>query len=119
MACQNVSDGSRIVQVHELTPVEQASTDTAAIVLGCNQDARPWTSICYTIKGKTQTITWWVYGANNSDFSDEVSLYTADVTSTGKDSYAVSQAPYAYYRVKIISKAGGVVGSPTVYGIAK
>ncbi len=119
MALKNVSDGARTVQVEELTPVEQASTASAVVVTGSEIDSRPWDSVCYTIKGKTNTVTWYVYGANSSDYSDEVSLYSADVTSSATDSYAVAQAPYAYYRVKIITKVNPNHGSPTVYGIAK
>lgn len=119
MALTNVSCGSRTVQVDELTPVEQASTNAQVAVSGSRIDSRPWKSVCYTIKGKTETITWYVYGANSSDFSDEVSLYSADVIAGATDSYAVAQAPYAYYRVKIIDKVSGTHGAPTVYGIAK
>lgn len=95
MAYKNVTCGSRTVQVDELDPVEQASVDAATLVAGSAIDARPWKSICYTAKGKTQTVVWAVFGANTPTFTDEVSLYSADLAAAATDSYAVAQAPYA------------------------
>jgi len=119
MAYKNVSCGSRTVQVDELDPIEQSSVDAATVVAGSVLDSRPWKSICYTAVGKTQTVVWAVFGANTATFADEVVLQSADLAAGATGSYAVAQAPYAYYRVKINSKVAGVIGSPTIYGIAK
>lgn len=89
-------------------------------MVGSGIDARSWRSVAYTIAVATQTVNWKVYGANASDYSDEVEVKAeAAVAAAAVDSYAVAQAPYSYYRVKIQSAAPGVVGTATVRGIAK
>jgi hypothetical protein len=110
----------RQVEILAVAPDAQASTNTATAVAGSALDARPWRSVAYTIVGATQTIEWWVYGANAADFSDEVIVDgPADVAAAAVDSYAVAQAPYAYYRVKIKSKVNDVHGAALVRGLAK
>jgi hypothetical protein len=115
-----VSSGTRQVIIGQVTPNIQASTASAAVVVGSDMDMRPWRSLSYTILNADQTITWWVYGANAANFSDEVIVDgPSDVLASGIDSYDVQQAPYAYYRVKIIDKVGGVHGNCRVVGVAK
>ena len=83
-------------------------------------DVRPWRSLSYTIVVATQAVNWSVFGANASDFSDEVAvLAAATVVAGATSSYASTQFPYAYARVKVIDTVGGVHGTATVYGIAK
>lgn len=108
------------VGVNIITPTAQASTASTAVVDGSEFDARAWRSLAYTIKVATQDVTWSVFGANASDYSDEVAVLSpASVAAGAGSSYAVAQAPYAYYRVKIIDTVGGVHGTATVRGILK
>jgi hypothetical protein len=103
-----------------VAPAAQASANDPAVVAGSEIDARGWSSLAYTILNADNTVTWWVYGANASDYSDEVIVDgPSDVAAAAADSYAVAQAPYAYYRVKIESKVDGAHGNVTVVGIAK
>lgn len=106
--------------VDVVAPAAQASTNSAAVLVGSAIDARGWRSLAYTVKVATNTISWWVYGANTEDFSDEVIVDgPSDVVATGADSYAVAQAPYGFYRAKIQSKVAGNHGTVTLAGIAK
>jgi hypothetical protein len=120
MAEVTVTSGGRQVQVYTVAPAAQASAAAAAVVTGSGIDARPWGSVAYTVAVAAETIQWWVYGANASDYSDEVIVDgPSDVLAAAADSYAVAPAPYAYYRVKVADKVGGTHGTVTVRGIAK
>ena len=103
--------GTRYCPVEIVSPALQASTNTETVVTDSGMDARPWRSVAYTSKCLTNAIKYSVYGANAADYSDEVAGAAA--------SYAVSQAPYGYYRVKIKSDVDDTHGSGTVRGIAK
>lgn len=75
-------------------------------------------SLAYTISITLFSVKWKVYGANLATFADEVEVQgEASVAANASSSYAVTVAPYAYYRVKILDDAGH--GSATVVGIAK
>jgi len=101
-----------------VSPTAQEST-AALVALGAI-DCGPWASLSYTIKVVTNDVDWVVYGANQSDYSDEqVVQAQATVAAAASGTYAVAQAPYRYYRVKIVDTAGGVHGTATVVGIAK
>lgn len=120
MTTVNVIAGNRQVPIEQVAPAAQASTNDPAVVAGSDLDMRGWRSLAYTILVAANTITWWVYGANAADFSDEVIVDgPSDVVADAADSYDVEQAPYAYYRVKIESKVDGAHGTATVRGIAK
>jgi hypothetical protein len=120
MATVNVMAGNRQVPIEVVAPAAQASADAAAVVVGSALDMRGWRSLAYTLANITNTITWWVYGANAADFSDEVIVDgPSDVLAAASDSYAVSQTPYGYYRVKIMSKVAGSHGTCTIVGVAK
>lgn len=120
MTTITVVDGGRDVKISQVMPAAQASTDAAAVVTGSDLDMRAWASIAYTIQVADNSVTWWVYGANEDDFSDEVIVDgPSNVAAAAVDSYAVEQAPYAYYRVKIQSTVPGDHGTATVVGIAK
>jgi hypothetical protein len=115
-----VTPGGRQVEVLAVAPDLQASTNNPAVVAGSAIDARPWRSLSYTITVAANTITWWVYGANRSDYADEVIVDgPSDVAAGAADSYAVEQAPYAYYRVKVESKVDGAHGNVGLCGLAK
>ncbi len=120
MAIVNVIAGNRQVPIEQVTPAAQASTNDPAVVAGSELDMRGWRSLAYTILCAANTITWWVYGANAADYSDEVIVDgPSDVVAGAADSYAVSQTPYGYYRVKIMSKVAGSHGTCTIVGVAK
>lgn len=120
MTESTVRSGTRQVQIETVAPDAQASTATAAVLTGSAIDARPWRSVAYTVKVASNTITWWVYGANSADYSDEVIVDgPSDVAASANDSYAVEQAPYGFYRLKIVDKVGGSHGTVTAHGIAK
>lgn len=104
----------------EITPNLQASANAVAVVTGSNVDCRAKRSLSYIVSAAAQTITYWVYGANRADFADEVIVSgPTDVTAGNLSTYAVAQAPYGYYRVKIQDKVAGTHGNVGVYGIAK
>lgn len=120
MTVQMIASAHRQVAVDAVGPLEQAGTNAAAVVTGSEVDARGWRSLAYTIAVADETLTWTVYGANQADFADEVVVNAgADVAAGAASSYAVAQAPYAYYRVKIVNKVADVVGTATVSAILK
>lgn len=83
-------------------------------------DVSSWRSVSYTLKAATNSIKWTVYGANASDYSDEVVVQSeATVTTSAAGSYSITQAPFRYYRVKIKSAVDDTAGTATVNGIAK
>jgi hypothetical protein len=120
MATVNVMAGGRQVPIEQVAPAAQPSVDADTVVAGSGIDARGWRSVAYTIKVATNDVDWTVFGANAADYSDEVAVQAeATVAAAAAGSYAVSPAPYAYYRVKIHSHVPGAHGSATVVGIAK
>lgn len=120
MAEQMVGGTHRNVPVDIVSPAAQASTNVDTVVVGSEIDARPWKSVSYTISVATNAVTWTVFGANASDYSDEAPVQGATSVSAGSNgSYAVGQAPYSYYRVKIKSTTADTHGTATVRGIAK
>ncbi|MHB1334515.1 MAG: hypothetical protein ACYCXQ_00975 [Candidatus Humimicrobiaceae bacterium] len=120
MAKIMVGDSHRNVAVEELTPIGQLSTNNYAVLTGSEIDMRPWRSLSYTVLVITNDVTWEIYGANMSDYSDEVIVQAgASVVAGAGSSYAVAQAPYSYYRVKIKSTVGGSHGTATLKGLAK
>lgn len=120
MAVSTVMAGSRQVQVEALAPAAQASVNADTLLAGSAIDMRPWRSLAYTILVATNDVDWTVYGANQADYSDEVAVQAeATVVAGAAATYAVAQAPYAYYRVKIHSHVAGVHGTATLAAIAK
>ena len=120
MTVQMVGSTHRNVAVDIVTPVAQLSANADAVVVGSEIDARPWESLAYTIKVVTNAVTWTVFGANSADYSDETAVQAAASIGAGASgSYAVAQAPFAYYRVKIRSTVADTHGTATVCGIAK
>lgn len=103
-----------------VAPAGQVSTASLVVLAGSEFDARTWISLAYTIAVATEAVTWSVFGANASDYSDEIVVSAgASVAAAAASSYAVALAPYAYYRVKIIDTAAGTHGTATVRGIVK
>lgn len=120
MTMQMVGGMHRTVAVDAVGPIEKTSANAYAVVVGSEIDARPWASIAYTIAVATNAVTWTVFGANSAEYNDEIDVSTeASVAAAAVGSYAVAQAPYAYYRVKVRSTVGGAHGVATVSGIAK
>lgn len=103
-----------------MTPAAQTSTASTVVTTGSEIDARPWRSLSYTIVVATQAVKWSVFGANASDYSDEVAVLAATTVAAGAtSSYASTQFPYAYARTKLIDDSGGVHGVATIRGFAK
>lgn len=112
--------GGREVEVVTVSPTAQASTASTAVVTSSDLDARAWHALSYTVSVITNAIKWSVFGANASDFSDEVAVLSATtVAAAANSSYSAAPPPFAYYRVKIIDDSGGVHGTATVRGIVK
>jgi hypothetical protein len=106
--------------IEQVAPVAQASVNADAVLAGSAMDVRGWASLAYTIVVATNTVDWTVYGAHLATFADEVVVQAeASVLATAVGSYAVSQAPFSYYRVKIHSNVGGAHGTATLVGMAK
>ena len=102
------------------TVAPAALASTGSLVALAPIDCGPWLSLSYTIKVVTNNVDWVVYGANLADYSDEVVVQAqATVAAAATGSYAVAQAPYRYYRVKIIDTTPPNHGTATVVGIAK
>lgn len=88
------------------------TTDAYAAVTEVSVDAAQYASVAYTIAVATNAIKWTVYGANQSDYSDEqVVQAEATVAASATGTYAVAQAPYRYYRIKIKASVGGSQGA--------
>jgi len=107
------------VQAKEVTPDAQASVAAYADVTGSELDTLYFASVSYTLVNATQTITYQILGANRADYADAVVIQSADILAAGVATYAVTQAPYRYYKVQIKDKVGGVHGTTGVYGLAK
>lgn len=106
--------------VEAVGPIAQLSTAATTNVAGAEIDCREWKTIAYNVAVAAQNILWSVWGANASDYSDEVAVKAAAQVNAGAtDTYAASPAPYAHYRVKIVDAVGGTHGTATVNGIAK
>lgn len=109
-----------ITDANYLTVAPAGLLSTNSFVALAPVDARAWQSLSYTIKVATQSVDWEVFGANASDYSDEVSVQAAAaVVAAGKSSYSTAQAVWGFYRVKIKSTVNDVHGTATVVGIAK
>ena len=103
-----------------VAPVGQLSTASTVVLAGAELDARGFRSLAYTVKVATQSVDWSVFGANASDYSDEVAVQAATTVVAGAaGSYVVAQAPYSFYRCKLIDTVGGVHGTATIRGILK
>jgi hypothetical protein len=110
----------RQVSIEYVAPGAYTSTASLAAISGTEIDASSWRSVSYTVVCATNAIKWAVYGANASDYSDEVAVLSAATVSAGaSSSYSVAQAPFRYYRVKGQDDSGGVHGSITIRGVAK
>lgn len=112
--------GARLVEIEDTGTVTQTSTASTVVVTDSDLDARAYQTVAYTIKVTTNAIKWSVFGANESDYSDEVAVLAATTVASGaSSSYTAAPAPFLYYRVKIIDDSGGVHGDVSVRGVAK
>ncbi len=116
-----ITPEKREVEILTVAPAAQASVAAETVLAGSEMDVRGFTTLAYTIAiaAAENTVTWKVYGANDSGYADEVAVNTADVASGAAGAYTVTPAPYGYYRVKILDKVGGSHGTATLRGIAK
>jgi hypothetical protein len=106
------------VKTYYANPVAQVSTNAYVVYAGSEVAAKDFRSVSYTIKAVTESVKWKVYGANLANYTDEVEVQAeATVLAAAASSYAVAQAPYAYYRVKITDGSGH--STATVTGLAK
>lgn len=91
-----------------------------AYAVRASLDARGYRSVSFTLIAATQDAKWTVYGANQSDYSDEVVVQNeATVAAGANGSYAATQAPYGFYRVKVKNSSAGQNSTVTVQGYAK
>ncbi len=98
----------------------QTSTASTVVVAGSEIDATQCKTVCYTAVCATNAIKWSVFGANVSDYSDEVAVQAATTIASGAaGSYSTTAAPFRFYRVKVVDDSGGTHGSITVNGVAK
>jgi hypothetical protein len=108
------------VEYGTVAPLAATSGTATAVVSGSEMDMTGWRSLAYTISVITHDVDWSVFGANDSSYSDEVAVQSAaTVAAATSSSYVIAQAPYAYYRVKIIDSSPSTHGVATVRGIAK
>ncbi len=107
-------------EIATVDPVAQDSTNATVVLAGSEIDARPWKSVCYTLSVITNTVTYTVFGANLATYADEVIVSgPTDILAAANGTYAVAQAPYSYYRVKILTKVNPNHGTVTLHGVAK
>lgn len=97
----------------------QASTTSATAIASSVIDAGNYSGVSYTIKVATNSVDWEVFGANTSDFSDEVSVQASATVAAGAHSSFSDDAVWRYYRVKIVDTASGTHGTATVAGRAR
>jgi hypothetical protein len=98
----------------------QTSTSSTVVVAGSEMDVTQFPVLSYTAVVASHDIDWSVFGANTADYSDEVAVLTATKIATGAtSSYSTTNAPYRFYRVKVIDDVGGVHGTLLISGVAK
>ncbi len=96
------------------------STNATAVVSGTEMDASQWRSVAYTCSVAGNAIKWSVFAGNLSNYADEVAVLAATtIAANAANSYATTQAPYLYYRAKIIDDALNTHGTVTIYGAVK
>jgi predicted RNA methylase len=116
----NVTAGPVVGVIGTTGALAQASTASTVVVTGSDVDMRAYKTLSYTISVVTFAVSWSVFGANVSDYSDEVAVLSAtSVAAAASSSYTVTNAPYAYYRIKIIDTVGGSHGTATINGLGK
>ena len=109
-----------VTDANSATVAPAGLVSTNSLVALAPIDTISWQSLSYTIAVITDSIDWTVYGANQADYSDEVVVQAeAAVAAAAAGSYAVAQAVYRYYRVKIKSTVAETPGTATVVGVAK
>ena len=97
-------------------PAVQVDAMTARAPIDC----RGYQSLSYTLLATIQDLKWTVYGANISDYTDEVVVQSeAVVAADAVGSYTATQAPFGFYRVKAANNVGGVVGTAAIQAYAK
>ncbi len=121
MAEVTLSFGSIRKPADEVTPAAQASIDAETVVTGSELDASVFSVLSYTVKNTgANAIDITTYGANASDFSDEVLVDTMNaIAAAAIDSYVVDRPPYRYYRCKVAADSGGSQGAATLRGVAR
>jgi hypothetical protein len=103
-----------------VTPAGQLSTNAEVVVAGSAVDASCFETVSFTFSSATNSIDYTVYGSNDSAFAAEDLVQAAVTVAAGAgDGYAVTPAPYRYYRVKIVSTVADTHGTATVRGVAK
>jgi hypothetical protein len=113
-------EGPKMIAPNFATASATATATTNTLVPLAPLDARHYRSVAYTVKCLVNDIRFAVYGANSSDYSDETVVQAeADVLVGAVGTYAVSNAPFGYYRVKVKSKVNDVHGTATPVGYAK
>lgn len=120
MAEVTVLAGTRQVQVLREAPDDQASVNALTVLAGSEIDARAWRSVAYTLQVITASVNWTVFGANESDYSDEVEVQAeAAVAANATGSFSDGEAPFGHYRAKIKSTVADTPGTATLRGLAK
>ncbi len=94
-----------------------ATTDSYQVV--CTLEARGATDVKIAGNCALNDTTWQVFGANKSDYSDEVSVSgPTNITALAASISYTTSSPYTYYRVKAQSKTAGHSGTIYVTAIA-
>ena len=99
----------------------QASTNTSTLVAGSILPAWQGLAVGITIVNTgADTITWILYGGNDSALADKVVIKaSADILTGVADSYSNSLAPFSFYGIYIQSKVNDVPGEATVRAVVK
>ena len=108
-------------EVGQVDLAAQATTDSAALLAGSDNDVRDWTSLCYTFKNThgSNAATIQIRGANDAAFATEVVILAVTGLAAGavatRELSRVSplvtdvryQLQFRYYRVMIWSASAG------------
>ncbi len=117
---ENVHAGNVIKPVGVNEPIAQASVNTLTLLANSDMDARIWEALSYTISVITDSVDWTVFGANQSDFSDEVAVQAAASIAAGASgNYSIHVPVFGFYRVKIASTVADTPGTATLVGRVK
>ncbi len=104
----------------EVCDVSQLTdSNDPVVVVGSGLDARLYGLITYTASVATQDVNWAVYGAMESDYSDEQELLAMNQVVVGADEVWNAVAYWKFYRVKIDPTVDATHGTMTIRGVCK
>ena len=97
-----------------------AAAQTNSYVARLSLDARAYATVAITVVATVEAVKWTVFGATQSDYSDEVVVQVeATVSAATVGSFVVGPAVFPYYRAKIKNSVADTVGTAALFGVMK